>query len=125
MNFSEILQVRTPNAIRILRVGAQTSVFTGTPARLSDFSTLGFGSRKHNPAPSSNPPPKTLNGTVIPPVSCFSQPNAALPAQPPTFPNAFTIPITAPSTFRGSVSAGIAQNGASPANGPGIAKQRN
>jgi len=67
-----------------------------------------------------------LNGTaVLPPCAFFTQPTYEEPTYPPRLPSAFTSPMTVPITYRGMVSAGIAQNGASAANGPGIARHIN
>ena len=68
--------------------------------------------------------PMTLKGTAVPPVSCLSHPKEAGPAQPPKLPKAFTRPIAAPTMLAGMVSGKIAKNGARPANGPWMAKQR-
>ena len=81
-----------------------------------------FGSRNARAAATSIPIPKTLNGIAVLSYSVLSQPTIYGPANPPVLPSELTRPMTGPKTWRGRVSVGIAQNGASAANGPGIAR---
>ena len=84
-----------------------------------------LGSKNASAAASNRPTPSAVNGTFTLLYSILSQPTIRGPAYPPMLPSAFTRPMTGPKTLRGKVSVGIAQNGASAANGPGIARHMN